>query len=45
MSIDGNYEIIEMEQWDKKDIDLVEPGYIRISGMRGELHFISLTDR
>lgn len=40
MSIDGMYEIVEMEQWDKADIDLVEPGYIRIAGKRGELHFI-----
>jgi hypothetical protein len=40
MNIDGNYEIVEMEQWDKEDIDLVEPGYIRIKGNRGELHFI-----
>jgi hypothetical protein len=40
MNIDGDYEIVEMEQWDKKDIDLVERGYIRINGNRGELHFI-----
>ena len=40
MGIDGAYEIIEMEQWDKEDIDLVEPGCIRIAGKRGELHFI-----
>lgn len=36
MNIDGKYEIVEMEQWDKEDIDLVEPGYIRIKGNRGE---------
>lgn len=40
MSIDGDYEIVEMEQWGKEDIDLVEPGYIRINGNRGTLHFI-----
>ena len=40
MSINGTYEIMEMEQWDKEDIDLVEPGYIRINGKRGEFHFI-----
>jgi hypothetical protein len=40
MSIDGTYEIIKMELWYKEDIDLVEPGYIRIAGKRGELHFI-----
>lgn len=40
MNIDGKYEIVEMEQWDKEAIDLVEPGYIRINGKRGELHFI-----
>ena len=40
MNIDGKYEIIEMELWDKEDIDLMEPGYIRIAGNRGELHFI-----
>jgi hypothetical protein len=38
--IDGTYEIIEMSEWSKEDIDLVEPGYIRINGNRGELHFI-----
>ena len=40
MNIDGTYEIIEMSEWDKEDIDLVEPGYIRIKGNRGALHFI-----
>ena len=40
MGIDGTYEIIEMSEWDKEDIDLVEPGYIRIKGNKGELHFI-----
>lgn len=40
MSIDGNYEIVKMEVWSKGTIDLVEPGYIRIKGNRGTLHFI-----
>lgn len=40
MNIDGNYEIVEMEQWDKEDIDHVEPEYIHINGNSGELHFI-----
>lgn len=40
MSIDGKYEIVAMELWDKEDIDLVEPGNIHIIGNRGELHFI-----
>lgn len=40
MNIDGKYEIAAMELWDKEDIDLVEPGFIRITGNRGELHFI-----
>jgi hypothetical protein len=40
MSIDGTYEIVAIDQWDKEDIDLVETGYIRISRMRGQLHFI-----
>jgi len=40
MSINGTFEIVEMELWDKKGIDQVEPGYIRITGNRGELHFI-----
>lgn len=40
MKIDGTYEIVEMELWDKEDIDLVEPGFIRITGNRGELQFI-----
>lgn len=38
--IDGTYEIIEMSEWDREAIDLIEPGYIRIQGNRGELHFI-----
>jgi len=40
MSIDGLYEIVEMEVWDKDAIDLVEPGYISINGKKGKLHFI-----
>ncbi len=40
MNINGKYEIIEMELWSKEDIDLVETGYIKISGKRGEFHFI-----
>ena len=40
MNIDGKYEIVEMELWEKEDLDLVEPGYVRIDGNRGELHFI-----
>jgi len=32
MTIDGNYEIVEMEVWSKEAIDLVEPGFIRIKG-------------
>ncbi|MDD2580846.1 MAG: hypothetical protein PHR66_02515 [Desulfuromonadaceae bacterium] len=40
MSIDGLYEIVEMELWDKDAIDLVEPGYIHIRGKKGKLHFI-----
>ncbi len=38
--IDGLYEIIEMEAWDKDAIDLVESGYIHITGKKGKLHFI-----
>lgn len=40
MSIDSRYEVVAMELWDKEDIDLAEPGYILITGNRGELHFI-----
>ena len=40
MSIDGLYEIVEMELWDKDAIDLVEPAYISIQGKSGKLHFI-----
>ena len=40
MNINGKYEILEMELWDKKDIDLVEMGYIEISGENGEFRFI-----
>jgi hypothetical protein len=40
MTVDGTYEIVEMELWGKKDIDLIRPGYFRITGNTGELHFI-----
>jgi len=40
MNIDGTYEIIQMEVWDKDAIDLVETGYISIKGKKGHLHFI-----
>lgn len=42
MSIDGTYEIIEMDTWDKDAIDLVETGYISIKGKKGQLHFICI---
>lgn len=38
--IDGTYEIIEMSEWGKEAIDLVETGFIRINGRSGTLHFI-----
>lgn len=38
--LDGTYEIIEMSEWSKDAIDLVETGFIRISGKTGTLHFI-----
>lgn len=40
MPIDGLYEIIDMDLWDKDAIDLVETGYISINGKSGKLHFI-----
>lgn len=40
MNINGKYEIVEMELWDKTDIDLTEMGYISISGKKGNFHFI-----
>ena len=40
IGIDGTYEIIEMSEWSKGDIDLVETGFIQIRGKRGALHFI-----
>lgn len=40
MSIDGIYEIVEMELWDKDAIDLAETGFINIKGKKGKLHFI-----
>jgi hypothetical protein len=40
MNIDGTYEIVEMELWDKKDVDLIKPGYFHITGSTGEFHFI-----
>lgn len=40
IGIDGTYEIIKMSEWSKEDIDLVEAGFIRITGKRGTLHFI-----
>lgn len=40
---DGKWEIVEMDAWDKKAIDLVEPGYIEFgSGKSGLLHFICI---
>jgi hypothetical protein len=39
----GKWEIVEMEAWDKKSIDLVEPGYIEFgNARRGSLHFICI---
>jgi hypothetical protein len=40
MNINGNYEITEMELWNKEDIDLTETGYINIDGKSGNFHFI-----
>jgi len=40
MDLDGKYEIVEMELWDKEDIDLTEPGYFSIKGRTGSFHFI-----
>jgi hypothetical protein len=40
MNIDGKYEIAEMEQWSKEDLDLTETAYILIERDSGELHFI-----
>ncbi len=42
MDMNGKYEIIEMELWDKKDIDLVQTGYVEISGTKGGFHFICM---
>ena len=39
----SRWEIIEMDAWDKKSIDLVEPGYIEFgNAKRGSLHFICI---
>lgn len=39
----GKWEIVEMEAWDKKAIDLVEPGYIEFGKIKsGSLHFICI---
>lgn len=40
MNINGKYEIIEMELWDKAAIDLTETGYFKIDGKLGSFHFI-----
>jgi hypothetical protein len=39
----GKWEIVEMDAWSKKSIDLVEPGYIEFgNGKHGSLHFICI---
>ena len=39
----GKWEIVEMQAWDKKAIDLVEPGYIEFGNEKsGLLHFICI---
>lgn len=39
----GKWKIIEMDAWDLKAIDLVEPGYIQFDNqMTGFLHFICI---
>lgn len=39
----GQWEIVKMEAWNKKDIDLVEPGYIKFGNRKsGSLHFICI---
>lgn len=40
MNINGKYEIVEMEMWNKEDIDLTETGYIKMDGKSGNFHFI-----
>ena len=40
MSIDGIYEIIQMELWDKDVVDMVETGHISIKGKRGKINFV-----
>lgn len=40
MDINGKYEIIEMELWDRDAIDLTETGYFEINGKLGSFHFI-----
>ena len=43
MTVDGTFEIVEMELWSKEDIDLVEVGDIQIKGNKGTLQFICVT--
>ena len=39
----GKWRIVEMDGWDQKAIDLVEPGYIQFdSQSTGSLHFICI---
>lgn len=40
MSVDGLYEIVEMEIWDKDSSEFVERARISIKGSKGKLHFI-----
>jgi hypothetical protein len=40
MSLDGTFEIVAMEVWNKEALDLVEPGSICIKGNKGTLPFI-----
>lgn len=40
MTINGLYEIVEMDIWDKDTTDLAERARISIQGRKGKLHFI-----
>ena len=42
-TFNGKWEIVEMDAWSKKSIDLVEPGYIEFGNAKyGSLHFICI---
>lgn len=46
MPFTGRWRIVEMDMWDRDDIDLIEPGFIKFDENRtGEFSFIAVRGR